>query len=133
MTMLSYTSNYNFPVLVGDILITSSLNGNNLSIPSHLDGLKNLLQESKQSGTPSDLRQKIYIINDRLCVALGGRLDQMYSFLNALTTYFKDTLISDSELDVFLKNYPDDKLDHLAALTLLIEIKENTIYFNTKT
>ena len=131
--MLSYTSNYNYPVIVGDILITNSNKDNNLSIPSHLDGLKNLLQESDQLGTPSDLRQKTYIINDRLCIALGGRLDQMYSFLNSISTNFKNKLISDSELDEFLNDYPDDKLDHLAALILLIEINENTLHLNTKT
>jgi hypothetical protein len=132
MTMLSYTSNYEFPVLVGDILITSVNKDENLSIPTHLDGLKNVLQDYQLLSNPSDLRQKIYIVNDRLCVALGGRLDQMCSFLNALMSYFKEAFISEFELDEFLNNYDRDKLDHLAALILLIDIKEDNIHFIKK-
>jgi hypothetical protein len=82
--MLSYTSNYEYPVLVGDILITSASKDNNLSIPTHLDGLKSLLEDYEQSGNPS-------------------------------------------ELDEFLYDYPNDKLDHLAALIILIDIKENNV------
>jgi hypothetical protein len=133
MTMLSLTYNQGFPIILSDILLTSDEGEKNFSLPTHLDGAKRLIDNNFVTGSPVDLKQKVYIINDCLCVVLGGRLDQMYSFLNYMQTFFENKIPNAKELDEHLKNYDKDKRDKLLALVILATVNGNQVEFEIKT
>lgn len=133
MTMLSLTYNQGFPVLLTDILFTSEQGDKNFSLPTHLDGVKRLISNDIITRSPIDLRQKVYIINERLCVALGGRLDQMYSFLNYIQAFFEHKIPSAQELDEHLEGYDKSKIDNLLAIVILATVNGNKVEFETKT
>ena len=88
MTLIACTLNYGYPVLLGDILMTSDKKGDEIHIPTFLKGVEEFLPNTHE-GFPILLRQKIYIINDFLCVALGGDMHEMKLFLDDLMNYFK--------------------------------------------
>jgi hypothetical protein len=88
MTVISMTSNFGMPVLMGDILISSQNSDFTFSLPTLLKGIGSELGNRK-AYLPAGLKQKLSIINDQLCVALGGRLDQMYSFHNMLLPFVR--------------------------------------------
>lgn len=131
--MLSLTYNQGFPVILSDILFTSEDGEKNFSLPTHLDGAKRLIDNELATGSPIDLRQKVYIINERLCIVLGGRLDQMYSFLNYMQAFFENKIPTPEELNDYLNAYDRDKRDKLLALVVLATVNGNTVEFETKT
>lgn len=129
MTMLLYTYNHGIPVLISDILLTSADGQNDFSLPTHLNGVEKLIDSGAISTSPTDLKQKVYIINDKLCVLLGGRLDQMFSFLNYLNAFFKDTIPSAETLVDYLKSYDKYKITNLLALIVLAEQENESLSF----
>lgn len=131
--MLSFTYNQGFPVILSDILFTSDKGMRDFSLPTHLDGAKRLIDNNFATGSPVDLRQKVYIINERLCLVLGGRLDQMYSFLNYMQAFFENKVPSSKELNEHLNAYDKDKRDNLLALIVLAIVNGNTVEFEIKT
>ncbi len=130
--MLSFTFNQGFPVILSDILFTSNDGEKDFLLPTHLDGAKKLIDTGFTIGSPIDLRQKVYIINERLCLVLGGRLDQMYSFLNYMETFFANKFPSFEELSEYLNAYDKDKRDHLLSLVILATVNDNTVQFDIK-
>jgi len=128
MTVISMTSNFGMPVLMGDILISSQNGTATFSLPTLLNGIGEEFGNTTQY-LPIGLKQKLSIINDQLCVALGGRLDQIYSFNNALYAAFCNHIPDNDELEKFLHSYDKEKSTHLTSLVLLAIIKKDEITF----
>lgn len=131
--MLSLTYNNGYPIVLSDILFSSEDGIKNFSLPTHLDGTKQLISNNSISLSPIDLRQKVYIINERLCVVLGGRLDQMYSFLNYMEAFFKNEIPSIEQLSERLNSYDKDKRSELLALVILATLIGDSVAFDIRT
>lgn len=134
MTMLSFTYNDQNPIIIGDVLLTSKDGESSFSLPTHIGGIPSIITEGQtQESNPVDLRQKVYIINEKLAVALGGKCDQMYSFLNALQAFYGTTIPTIKDLQEFLRSYDKEKRGNLAALVLLVSIENNQLILNLET
>ena len=132
--MLSFTYNDRNPIIIGDVLLTSKNGDSYFSLPTHLSGIPSIITEGhKLESNPVDLRQKIYIVNKRLAVALGGKCDQMYSFLNSLQAFFSTTIPTINDLQEFLRSYDKEKRVNLAALILLVTIENHKLILNFET
>ncbi|MBD0296821.1 MAG: hypothetical protein ICV53_23850 [Flavisolibacter sp.] len=57
MTLIARSLNYGFPVLIGDILMTSNTKQDEIHIPTFLRGVEEFLPKT-QEGFPVLLRQK---------------------------------------------------------------------------
>ncbi len=130
--MISLTTNHGFPYLVGDILLSSTDSDGNIETPSFLSGTGNLF-DHVDGLKPFKFTRKVYIINDQLCVGLGGNYAQMYSFLNSLQAHFKDKIPSVNELKDYLNWYDVEKMDNLFGIVLLAETINTQIVFHPAT
>jgi hypothetical protein len=81
MTLIARTTNYNFPFLIGDILFSSTRINPDVRFPSGL-----LLEQVATERTlyPSDLLQKIYIIDPTIAIAMAGLEYEMRTLLEGL-------------------------------------------------
>lgn len=113
--------------------MTSSNGSENFSLPTHLDGVKKVFDKNIIGNSPIDLNQKVYLINNRLCILLGGHLDQMYSFLNYMLAFFKDKVPTSDELSEHLRFYDAEKRNNLLAMVILAEVESGKTKFNIKT
>lgn len=129
MTLISATLNHGCPVLMADLLISSDEAENSINTPTFVNGTEKLFVN--KSLKPVGLRQKLYIINDRLSIALGGRGDQMYTLLKRMKAFFANLTFSDDEFDDFIDNYPPEDKEHLIAITLKYNPTNET--FNLRT
>jgi hypothetical protein len=128
--MIAFTSNHGFPFLVGDLLLSSSFGDGNLETPSFLNGTKSILEDGEDM-KPLKLIRKTYVINDQLCVGIGGNYAQMYSLLNSLEAYYSDKIPTVSELYEYFKWYDKEKIDELFGIVVLAEKEGAEVYFNT--
>jgi len=116
---------------MADILLSSYESEGNIATPSFINGTGKIL-DNVQGSKPTDrLIQKLYIINHQLCVAVGGRLDQMFSFVRALKIYFEEKIPTETELRDFLDNYDETKKNNLIALVLHAENGGNRVKFTS--
>jgi hypothetical protein len=107
MTLIACTSNFGFPILIGDLLMSSTSNGNDITLPTYPEGFIELFP-SDSIRKPIYLRQKSFIISDNLAIALAGREDKIASFLNSIRSWFWDKEITQDGLsefcEIFQKN-----------------------------
>lgn len=105
MTMIAATKNYNFPIIIGDLLI-SKKNGEKrfisptspFELNDHFD--RNLLYK------PDELFQKIYIVKENVAVALAGSLFEMVDFLSRLKQFCRcNEKITIDKIGEFISNY----------------------------
>lgn len=124
MTLIALTVNQGYPVLMADILL-SSTEGSGMAVPTYVDGTDELFTNVDKK--PIGLNQKLYVINDRLAVALGGRLDQMHTFLNRIQVLYSDVNFDDNDLDDFITSFGNDEGDKLLAIVIRSNMKGNGI------
>lgn len=117
MTLIALTLNHGYPILMADLLISSPYSDGVIEIPTFVNGTGKIFTNMK-GNKPLKLQQKLYIINDRLCVALGGRGDQMYTFLKRMKTFYGTNDFDDGDLLNFVDNYPKDESNRLIAIVL---------------
>lgn len=120
MTLISITHNYNRPIIIGDILTTSLEKGKEVEIPSFLSSVEGLLPKN-QDYFPYQLRQKIYIIKDRLAIALAGNVYQMTLFLIDLKDYFEYYEVTEENYRKFISEYDLSSINECAILICIIE------------
>jgi hypothetical protein len=127
MTLIALTVNHGYPVLMADILL-SSKEGSGMALPTYVNGTADLFFEMEKK--PIGLTQKLYVINDRLALALGGRLDKMRTFLNRIQVLYGDVNFDDNDLDEFVTEFENDSGDDLFAIVILRRrsIKDNVFY-----
>jgi hypothetical protein len=91
MTLIVGTIHKSFPVLMGDILVTTENikeSKNNMMLPTYFGGDQNELFKGSNR-IPVELNQKVYIITPKLCLALAGNLWYLKMFLEGVRDRFK--------------------------------------------
>ena len=110
---------------MGDILVTHRENIQfDYITPSFINGTKNIFNQIERK--PHSFKQKLYIVNDQLCIGLGGNLNQMYSFLQACRAYFSHTVPSKLEFIDFIDHYPKEKRNRLIGFAILATPDDST-------
>lgn len=123
MTLIAITTNFNYPVMVGDILSTSDTIDKEISIPIFLKSVNNLLPQ-EQKFMPLKLRQKIYIINGLLSIALAGLEYEMKFFLIEMRNYFNYKETTLANLEDFLNSFDYQEVANSSAIMLLADKNE---------
>ena len=101
---------------MGDLLFSSEESDGVIDIPTFVKGVDQRVAKL-QGSRPATMKRKLYVINDNLCVALGGREDEMFTFLRKLKAFFADPDFQISELTEFM-NAPDEERSHLIAIVV---------------
>ncbi len=117
MTLIAFTLNHGYPVMMADLLISSTDSDGEIEIPTFVKGAGKLFAHMGES-KPLGLKQKLYVINDRLCVALGGKGGQMRTFLKRIKAIYGEIDFDDNDLLKFLETYPDEESNELIAIVL---------------
>jgi len=112
-----YTAEHGYPVLIADILISSPDGDECMPTPTYINGAKRIFSDNK-SLKPFGLNQKLYVINDRLCVALGGNLIQMERFLKRLKALYSSIDFDDDDLWRFVDEFSRDEGRGMIAIVL---------------
>jgi hypothetical protein len=111
--------------MMADILISSIEGDGVIETPTFVTGTGTRLT-GLDKYKPKTLKQKLYIINDRLCVALGGRGDQMYTFLKRLKAFFGEVNFDNNDFKQYIETYPyEDKTDLIAIILFCTKIEAN--------
>lgn len=124
MTLIVTTQNSGVPIMIGDILVSSKTENKGISLPNFFEGLNDQIL-SQSISFPSSLRQKIYILNNQLCLGLTGRMDQVFSFLNYFQAFFSTEEYRIEDLQGHLDTYPKEKKTELAGIFLSVRKLEN--------
>jgi hypothetical protein len=126
MTMIACTINNGYPIVLSDILLSSTDRPEGFSSPTIADNLMNYLSEDRMY-YPLGLKQKISIIADNLCFAFSGFEYLAKGFLEDLRRHFgsmPNILVND--VMEFLQHYGLGELkDKLSFVLVLIEKVEN--------
>jgi hypothetical protein len=101
---LIYGQGNSWPVLIGDLLISSSKKQGDISLPTFFAGIDTLV-EGERDFYEVSIQQKIYIISDNLAIALAGSVYEMKTFLNEIKNNFKYLEISWNNVVLFIKEY----------------------------
>jgi len=128
MTLIALTLNHGYPVMMADLLISSPDSDGVIELPTFIKGTGKMFANMKKS-KPLGLKQKLYIINDRLCVALGGRGDQMRTFLKRLKAIYGSNDFDDDDFLKFIETYPDDESNGLFAIVLKCQLINGVVDF----
>jgi diadenosine tetraphosphate (Ap4A) HIT family hydrolase len=88
MTMIACTLNKAMPVLIGDLLISSSQKPPAFELPVLTDDVVQYLS-SEASDHPIRLDQKIYVLKENVCIAFAGDVADIKKFLIDITIYCK--------------------------------------------
>lgn len=120
MTLIAVTSNFGYPIMLGDILTTSETIENEVAIPTFLGGVNHRLPD-EQKFLPYNLRRKIYVLSDQMAVGLAGYEYEMKLFLDELKNYFKYKSLSEGNIQEFLKEFGIETFPNCAAIILFAD------------
>jgi hypothetical protein len=112
MTLIAGTIHKSFPVLMGDILITTEIihsTQSNIMLPTYFGGDESaFLLNNKRM--PVELKQKLYIITPKLCLALAGNLWYLKIFLEAVRDRFKYLKVTEDNVRKLCDEFDDELL-----------------------
>ncbi|GEM_PF-2144675 len=128
MTLIAYTNNYNRPILIGDILLTSKEEGKQVEIPTFLQNIEGLLPTS-QTIFPYSLRQKLYVINEKIAIGMAGNVYQMTRFLEDFKCFFKYYPTNKEGYAKFLETYDISDISECAIVICIIEKVDDSFQF----
>lgn len=123
MTLIALTLNNiqgdgrGYPVMMADILVSNMKSKDGIPTPTFIDGTAHIYADSKGL-KPFTLMQKLYIVNDRLCVALAGHGDQMALFLGRMKKIYGNVDFDDNSFLKYIDAYPAEESDRLSAIIL---------------
>ena len=130
MTLIALTMNniqdaeQGYPVMMADILISSRGGDGSMPTPTYMDGRKEIFSEANDY-KPFGLNQKLYVINDRLCVALGGDVLQMERFLTKLRFIYDTLDFDNNDLWKFVNEFHSEEGRELDAIVLTAKQNED--------
>jgi hypothetical protein len=131
MTLIASTSNNNFPILIGDVLITSAQRGDESKLPEYLRNIDTHFPD--QDYFPVKLRQKIYVIHDKLCIGFAGDLYYIKLLLDDIQSHFSYIEPSIDTLNDFFKQYDlDCDFDGTNFLAIFLDSTDNKIHYFRK-
>lgn len=123
MTLIALTVNniqngkHGYPVLMGDLLISSPDGDENMPTPTYVNGTREIYADSEDK--PVGLNQKLYVINDRLCVALGGRVSQMKTFIKRLREIYDNVNFDINDLSNFAVEFSREEGNEMFGIILI--------------
>lgn len=126
MTLIACTINKGNPFLIGDILI-SSPRSEGIELPTNSFDVTKYLDENTDK--PTELAQKIYIVNNNLCIGVAGDYNECYQFLTVLTHFFskkKTYDIKEENIIKFFQIYNLDKNFKESSFFLLLMEQSDT-------
>jgi hypothetical protein len=108
MTMIAFTTNNRIPVILGDILISSPQSNENFVIPTLGEDVVQYLSPNPDY-YPIQLQQKIYILNENVCIAFSGFVKSFKKLLEDLRIYCRvNEHIDASKIENFLNQRVGD-------------------------
>ncbi len=131
MTLIANTINYSFPIIVGDILMSTNFERKNISIPTFLKGIDALLPP-EQKLFPYSLRQKIYVITDNLVIGFAGIEYQIKLFLEDIRIFFRAQKCDTASIYKFFDEYDYSNFDGSSYLAIYSEETNKGILINKK-
>ena len=120
MTLVALTMNTAYPVLMGDILMTSSEKEYDIDIPTLLKEADQFFS-SDQKLFPAGFKQKIYIVADKIAIGFAGDEFQITVFLDDLRNYFKYHDVNAENLNHFLAQTGYDDIQSVSMVGVLAE------------
>jgi hypothetical protein len=123
MTLIAHSTNFSYPIIIGDILMSSTEKGTKIELPTFLSNVDNKLP-GDQKFFPYKLRQKIYVIKDNLVLALAGLEFEMKLFLEDIINYFKFFRSTKEEIEKFYNEYDFSNFTNSSLLIVYSEKKE---------
>lgn len=117
--MIAVNTNYDVPIIIGDLLVSGSVKTKRFILPSLGQDIIQHIDESVTT-YPIRLTQKIYILKDNLCIAFAGSLVYIKRFLEDIKLFCKyhDSLTIDI-LKKWLEEYEHDTTSDISVLILL--------------
>ncbi len=132
MSLIACTLNYGYPVLIGDLLFTTFHRSSNpIVIPTFLGGVEEFLPNHLHL-YPEGLRQKIYVINDNLCIATSGVLYEMRHLLECLRNYFKYHPTNLQNVERFISCIDVEEIRDSAYILMVSENKNDKTELNLR-
>ena len=117
MTLIAATINAGYPILLGDILVTSETGGQEQPIPTFLGSVNHRLPPNRKY-EPALLTRKIYVVTDQLAVGLAGLNREMKLFLDDLKSRFNLLPVTEPHLLAFLEECGASAYPNIAAILL---------------
>lgn len=124
MTLIASTTNFSYPILIGDILMSSENKTKDTPIPSFQAGVNGILP-SEQKFFPFSLRQKIYVIRDNLVIGFAGFEYEIKLFLEDIKNHFKYYPSNKENIEIFFDEYDYSNFKESIFLALYSEKKGN--------
>ncbi len=121
MTLIARTRNHGAPTMIGDILFTQKDVPQSIILPSICRDISAFIPADAPK--PVGLAQKLYILNDHLCIAFAGDLFEIRDLLEDLRPFCLASNPNAEELKDFLKKYDYSKFKESAFFAMLIEDK----------
>ena len=117
MTLIAAINIKIYPVLVGDLLVTSPI------APAHRVAIPTIGEITKEQGNlltchVVGLDQKICILNDCLAVAWAGRKVYARDIVRQMKGHFDDNPVNYNTLEEFLKSQNEKYLDELSLICI---------------
>lgn len=125
MTLIACTLNYKKPFIIGDLLVSSTDADKSIQLPSNTIDINKFLKP--KSSHAVGLYQKIYIINNNVCVALAGNVYEMTEFLKEFTrrcAYYDN--ITEQDIHSFIEEYDKENLFANSAFYIMLMFREGT-------
>lgn len=130
MSLIATTFSETAPFMIGDLLFSSNRGKDDFISPTGAQIDKpNALSENKLN--PDELFQKIYILNDYVCIALAGWEDEMKGLLVYLRERIAETpVVTHVIMDNLLKAYNlDEKFPRSVFMIFVVEKKADETFF----
>jgi hypothetical protein len=148
MTMIAINTNYNVPIIIGDLLITGDEKPGKFILPSIGNDILDQVNQNSSS-YPRWLTQKVYILQDNLVIAFAGNGQDIKNFLTdiklfariyenvtleQLTTWLKEYEFEDGNVISFAILFAEKKAEETTLSQILFgnwEKVDSTIYEST--
>lgn len=118
MTLVAATSNHGHPIILGDLLLSSSKKSDSFQLPTFLREVERFVPDNS-SYFPVSLMQKIYVIKDNLAIGLAGEVRGMTKFLELIRHHFSDQCVTHEAVTEFLDMRQIREIEEIAFLILL--------------
>lgn len=117
MTLIAVTSNFGYPIMLGDILTTAENPDQDQPIPTFQKSVNQRLPP-EQKFLPFRLSRKIYVVTDQLAVGLAGSTYEMKEFLGELKNRFRYLDVTGPNILKFLQEFDKQVYPNISAVLL---------------
>jgi hypothetical protein len=122
MTMIACTLNKATPVIIGDLLLSSSIKPDSFEVPLFSEDVMQYLS-SDAKDHPILLNQKIYILKENVCIAFAGDVGSIVDILEDIRIYCNalDLVSSDKMIEFLEQNKNDQSWPATSFIVLVVD------------